>query len=93
MTKGQFTNAKSPIGTFRGSESKGGGITPIDNVSNGTDERNNYNDTMKQTYQVKTGTNFKKQPTVQKQVTTNTFVKGKISFRNNQEKKQGPVKT
>lgn len=46
MTKGQFTNAKSPIGTFRGSESK----TPVDIVSNGTNERDNYNDTMKQTY-------------------------------------------
>ena len=47
--KGQFTNDKSPIGTFRATDSKGG-ITPLDNIANGTHERDNYNDTMKQTY-------------------------------------------
>lgn len=46
QTKNQFKNAKSPIGTFLGSDSKGG-ITPLDNVSNGTAERDNYNDNMK----------------------------------------------
>ena len=48
-TKNQFKNAKSPIGTFLASDSKGG-ITPLDNVSNGTNERDNYNDNMKQTH-------------------------------------------